>query len=128
MTNSPLATQQLNMLALDASSDACSVALLVNIGTDQEQLYSLHEHAPMQQAKRLLPAIQELLESASLTLEQLNAIAYGCGPGSFTGLRLACSVVQAIGFTHHIPSIPISTLAAAPTTSRASSSLPPRVQ
>ena len=112
MTKTPLTTQPFHLLALEASGDACSVALLTNAGTDQERVIASYKKAPMQQAKLMLPAIQALLDSASLKMDQLHAVAYGCGPGSFTGLRLVCSVVQAIGFTNNIPAIPVSSLAA----------------
>lgn len=96
----------MKLLAFDTSSAACSVAIQNN-----DQIKFLHQHAPMQQAKLILPMIKELLESCSLTLEQLDAIAYGCGPGSFTGIRIANSVAQAIGFAAQKPLIPVSSLA-----------------
>lgn len=65
----------------------------------------------MQQAKTILPFIQELLSSHQLTLNELDAIAFGCGPGSFTGTRIASCAAQGMGFAMQIPLIPISSLA-----------------
>jgi tRNA threonylcarbamoyladenosine biosynthesis protein TsaB len=97
----------LKILAFDTSSSACSVSL-----QNGHEIKSLHKIAPMQQARLILPAIQELLDSSSLTLNQLDAIAYGCGPGSFTGMRIASSVAQGIGLATKLPIIRISSLAA----------------
>lgn len=101
-----------NILAFDTSGNACSVALLIGGGTDAEKIVVSHAIEPMQQAKTVLPVIQMLLSSNSLTMNQLHAVAFGAGPGSFTGLRLASSVAQAIGYTADIPIIAISSLAA----------------
>jgi tRNA threonylcarbamoyladenosine biosynthesis protein TsaB len=65
----------------------------------------------MQQAKLILPMIHTLLAEASLTFADLNAIAYGCGPGSFTGIRIANSVAQGIAFAAQKPVIQVSSLA-----------------
>src|SRR5690348_12267838 len=97
----------MKLLALDTSSIACSVALLLD-----GDVHYLHKIAPMQQAKLILSMIEELLKTHSLKVNHLDAIAYGCGPGSFTGLRIACSVAQAFGLAADKPLIPISSLAA----------------
>jgi tRNA threonylcarbamoyladenosine biosynthesis protein TsaB len=60
-----------------------------------------------------LPMISELLESADVRFDELHALAYGCGPGSFTGVRIAASVAQGLGFASNLPLIKISSLAAA---------------
>lgn len=96
----------MKLLAIDTSSSACSIALQIN-----EDVTLLHEVAPMQHAKLILPMLNELLTSTDITLANIDAIAYGCGPGSFTGIRIASSVVQALGFAVNKPIIPISTLA-----------------
>ena len=97
----------LKILAFDTSSSACSVAL-----QNGDKINYLNKIAPMQQARLILPMIQELLHSSALTLKQLDAIAYGCGPGSFTGMRIASSVAQGIGLATNVPIIRISSLAA----------------
>jgi tRNA threonylcarbamoyladenosine biosynthesis protein TsaB len=97
---------RLKLLAIDISSSACSVAL-----QNEGDVVSLHEHAPMQQTQLLLPMIHSLLEKSSLDLAKLDAITYACGPGSFTGIRIAASTAQALAYAHHKPLIPVSSLA-----------------
>src|SRR5579871_1229278 len=94
------------ILAFDTSSQVCSVALL-----NGETITSSYQIAPMQQAKLILPMIQKIIKAANITLDELDAIAYGCGPGSFTGMRVANSVAQGLGFAKHLPLIRISSLA-----------------
>ncbi|RDI46067.1 tRNA threonylcarbamoyladenosine biosynthesis protein TsaB [Aquicella lusitana] len=96
-----------NILAFDTSSSACSIALRKG-----GEITVLHEIAPMQQARLILPMIQAALDSFSLTLHQLDAIAYGCGPGSFTGIRIASCTAQGLGFASAVPLVSISSLAA----------------
>jgi tRNA threonylcarbamoyladenosine biosynthesis protein TsaB len=98
---------QLKILAFDTSATACSVALLLD-----RKIYEIHKIIPKQQAQLILPIIDDLLKTAGISLGQLEAIAYGCGPGSFTGIRIASSVVQALGYATSLPIIPISSLAA----------------
>lgn len=102
----------MRLLAFDTSSAACSVALLDTTKPAGEQIASLHQIMPMQQGKLILPSIQSLLETSKLTLNDLDAIAYGCGPGSYTGIRIASSVAQGLGLTTTLPVIPVSSLAA----------------
>jgi tRNA threonylcarbamoyladenosine biosynthesis protein TsaB len=97
----------MKILAFDTSSTACSLALQID-----NEVKCLDQNAPMQQAKLILPLIQGLLAQSSLSLNELDAIAYGCGPGSFTGIRIANSVAQGIGFAAQKPIIQISSLAA----------------
>jgi tRNA threonylcarbamoyladenosine biosynthesis protein TsaB len=96
----------MKILAIDTSANACSVALCVN-----EAIFSLHEIAPMQQTKLILPMIDSLLQQARIKLTDLNALAFGCGPGSFTGSRIAASVIQGLAFACHLPLIKVSSLA-----------------
>ena len=96
----------MKILAIETSSHACSVALL-----NEDKVKISHIISPMQQAKLILPMIDELLKSSALTLNDLDAIAYGCGPGGFTGVRIAASVAQGLGFAVKLPIIPISSLA-----------------
>lgn len=93
------------ILALDTSTDACSVALAVN-----DEVTEKVSLAPREHTKYILPMIEELLASAGFTLGQLDAIAFGRGPGSFTGLRIGLSVAQGLAYGRDLPLIGISTL------------------
>ena len=95
-----------NILALDTSSSTCSVALLAN-----NKVNVLHEVSSHQQEKYILSFIAQLLSFANCSFTQLDAVAFGCGPGSFTGVRIACSVAQALGLAASIPLISVSSLA-----------------
>lgn len=95
----------INLLALDTSSKACSVALVRNDKIDQ-----VIELAERQQTKQILSQIQQLLKEASLVFNQLQALAFTCGPGSFTGIRLGASIIQGLAFGVNLPVVPISTL------------------
>lgn len=95
----------MKLLALDTSTDACTAAVWVD-GAVHEQF----EFA--QQSARILPMVDAVLAEAGLVLAQLDAIAFGRGPGSFTGLRIAAGVVQGLAFGADLPVVPVSSLAA----------------
>ena len=94
-----------SILAIDTSGELCSIALL-----NGKQLKKMCIESPRQHSQILLPLIDSILTEQKVTLNELDAIAYGCGPGSFTGLRICLGVVQGLGFSADIPVVPVSTL------------------
>ena len=97
----------MKLLALDTSTDACSAAVLVE-GAVMES----YELAPRRHAALILPMIEIVLAEAGVGVVQLDAIAFGRGPGAFTGVRVAAGIAQGIAFAADLPVVPISTLAA----------------
>lgn len=101
----------MNLLAFDTSTDTMSIA--VQRGADGAAV--LHQHTAAggaQTSTHLIPEIQRLMALAQLRFEDLDAIVFGAGPGSFTGLRTACSVAQGLAFGAAVPVLPVDTLLA----------------
>lgn len=97
----------MKILALDTSTQWLSVALF-----DGERALAMRERAGNASSERILPAIGELLARDATTLASLDGIAYGAGPGSFTGVRIACGVAQGLAFGAGCPLFAVSTLEA----------------
>jgi len=96
-----------NYLAIDASTEACSVALQVN-----NKVYSRYELCPQSHSLRLLPMIDSVLAEANVTLSALNGLIFGQGPGSFTGVRIGVGVAQGLAFAANLPVVGVSSLQA----------------
>lgn len=97
----------MNLLAIESSTEQLSVALLCD-----GEVRAREANEPRRHGALILPLVDDLLATAGLVRSQLDAIAFGRGPGAFTGVRLACSVAQGLGFGLDRPVIGISTLQA----------------
>ena len=96
------------ILAIDTSSAWCSVALSVDPSSNS--LVERHELLGPSASQHLLPWITELLKQEGITLQDLETIAVGIGPGAFTGVRLAVAVVQGLALASHLPVAPVASL------------------
>jgi len=97
----------MNLLAIDTSSVACSVAL-----QHEGKVSERHEEQAREHTRLLVPMIKELLQESSVELTDLDAIVLGNGPGSFIGMRIAASVAQGLAFGSGLNIVPVSSLAA----------------
>jgi tRNA threonylcarbamoyladenosine biosynthesis protein TsaB len=97
----------MKILAIETSTEACSAAVLID-GAIVER----YQVAPREHHRLILPMIGEVLAECGLSPGQLDAIAFGRGPGSFTGLRIAAGVTQGLALGLDLPVVPVSTLAA----------------
>lgn len=100
------------LLALDASSSACSAALLLRRDGAEERLVARFALTPREHTRRLLPMVDEVLAEAGVSPSELDAVAYGRGPGSFTGLRIAAGAAQGLAYGLDRPLLGVSTLEA----------------
>ena len=97
----------MNLLALDTSSLACSVAASVD-----GHIVERHEEQPREHTRILLPMIRSVLDEAGTQLADLDAIVLGNGPGSFIGMRIAASVAQGLAYASGLRIAPVSSMAA----------------
>lgn len=97
----------MRILALDASTKACSVSLLVD-----GRFYTQFEMAPQRHANLILGMVEKVLQQADITGESLDALAFSDGPGAFTGVRIAAGVVQGLAYGWQKPVISVTSLEA----------------
>ena len=102
------------ILALDTATDACSVALDLDGAIHGEFVIEPRRHTHL-----LLPMVERVLAQAGVTLSSLDAIAFGRGPGSFAGIRIATGAAQGLALGADLPLLPVSTLAAMAVSARA---------
>jgi tRNA threonylcarbamoyladenosine biosynthesis protein TsaB len=91
--------------AIETSTEWCSVALWCD-----GEIAAIERRAANRHSELVLPMLERLISNAGMTLAQLDAVAFGAGPGSFTGLRIACGLAQGLAFARARPVIGISTL------------------
>jgi tRNA threonylcarbamoyladenosine biosynthesis protein TsaB len=96
-----------NFAAIETATEWCSVALW-----HDGEILSLERRAGNRQGEFVLPMLETLFGRAKLGMADLDAIAFGAGPGAFTGLRIACGVAQGLAYSHGLPVIGVSTLEA----------------
>jgi tRNA threonylcarbamoyladenosine biosynthesis protein TsaB len=97
----------MRILAIDCSTEWLSAAT-----ADGEAVRERREHALQSHSQRVLPLVRELMADAGWTLDELDGIAFGAGPGSFTGVRIACGVAQGLALGGSLGVVPVSTLLA----------------
>ncbi|MDQ5911057.1 MAG: tRNA threonylcarbamoyladenosine biosynthesis protein TsaB [Pseudomonadota bacterium] len=97
----------MKFLALETATEACSAAVWID-----GAVWERYEQAPRRHAALILPMIEAVLAEAELTMNQLDAVAVGRGPGAFTGVRIAIGIAQGLAFAADVPVVPVSTLAA----------------
>jgi len=101
----------MKLLAFDTSTDLMSIAVTREVD-GQARVWQHSGAGGAQASSALIPAIETLMAEAGLAYAELDAIAFGRGPGSFTGLRTACAVAQGLGFGAGVPLLPVDTLLA----------------
>ena len=96
----------MRILAIDTATEACSVAL-----SDNGSTHAHFELCPREHTQRILPMVQDMLTAGDLSLEQLDVLAFGRGPGSFTGVRIGIGIAQGLALGADLPLTGVSTLA-----------------
>lgn len=102
----------MNILALDTSTEYLSLSLLQALADEQYTYVNREMAAGQAHSQHILPLIQEVLDEAQVSLAAMDAIVFGEGPGSFTGLRIACGVAQGLAFGIQRPLVGVGTLLA----------------
>ena len=97
----------MNYLAIDASTEACSVALTLN-----GSVFSRYDLCPQSHSLQLLPMVDAVLKEADIKLGDLDGLIFGRGPGSFTGVRIGVGVAQGLAFSANLPVVGVSSLQA----------------
>ena len=95
----------MRILAIDTATEACSVALL-----NHQQQLAQFELCPREHTQRILPMVQDILQQGNVTLKDLDALAFGRGPGSFTGVRIGIGIAQGLALGADLPLVGLSTL------------------
>lgn len=113
----------MKLLAIDTSTETLSVAVQAGLG-EAARVFSHQAVGGAHASAQLIGVVQALLREAGVPLRELDAIAYGAGPGAFTGLRTACAVAQGLGFGAGVPLLPVNTLLAVAEEARLSAQRP----
>lgn len=100
----------MNYLAIDASTEACSVALQINRIDANSKVYSRYDLCPQSHSLQLLPMVDAVLKEAGIELSQCDGLIFGRGPGSFTGVRIGVGVAQGLAFSANLPVVGVSSL------------------
>jgi tRNA threonylcarbamoyladenosine biosynthesis protein TsaB len=96
-----------NLVALETSTEYCSLAVSCGAQVFERSFYAGQRHSEF-----VLPALRDLLQQAALSMQSIEGVAYGAGPGSFTGLRIACGMAQGLALARNLPVVGIGTLLA----------------
>ncbi|MES9993773.1 MAG: tRNA (adenosine(37)-N6)-threonylcarbamoyltransferase complex dimerization subunit type 1 TsaB [Candidatus Thiodiazotropha sp.] len=97
----------MKLIAIETASETCSAALF-----NDGEIILRYQMKPRGHSELILTMMDEVMAEGSLSLSDLDAVAYGRGPGSFTGVRIAAGVIQGVAFAADLPVVPVSTLAA----------------
>ena len=97
----------MNILTIDTATEACSVALQFD-----QTLFTRYEVCPQQHSQKILPMVDAVMKEAGASLTELDGLAFGRGPGSFTGVRIATGIIQGLALGSQLPVAGVSTLAA----------------